>query len=52
MHEKQRESTYGYKRNDFLAIFDQLYADTFANGRIWLFGLNTDFFENNTLGVR
>ena len=26
-------------------------SDTLANGRVWLFGFDTDFLEDDTLGV-
>jgi len=41
-----------YESGDPLAIFDQLNSNTFANGRVRLFGFDTNFFEHNALGVR
>lgn len=36
----------------FLSVLDELYPNTLSNGRVRLFGLNTNFLEDDTLGVR
>ena len=36
---------------DFLSVFNQLYSDTFSDGRVRLFCLNTNFFQHNTLSM-
>uniref|UniRef100_A0A4W2ISN7 Uncharacterized protein n=1 Tax=Bos indicus x Bos taurus TaxID=30522 RepID=A0A4W2ISN7_BOBOX len=42
----------GYKSSDFFAILDSLNPDTLPDGRIWLFGFNSYFFQHSSLGVR
>ena len=42
----------GYKSSDFFAILDSLNPDTLPDGRIWLFGFNSYFFQHNSLSVR
>uniref|UniRef100_A0A8I5T3N5 Uncharacterized protein n=1 Tax=Pongo abelii TaxID=9601 RepID=A0A8I5T3N5_PONAB len=41
-----------YKGRDFLAILDPLDPDTLPNGRIWLFGFNSYFFQHNSFCMR
>ena len=36
----------------FFTILDWLKPDTLPDGRIWLFGFNSYFFQHNSLGVR
>merc|ERR1719493_21221 len=41
-----------YEGGDFLAVFNQLDTNTLSDGRVRLFGLNANLFQNNSLGVR
>ena len=43
--------TYGHESGDLLTILDELNADTLPNGGVGLLGLNTDFLEDDALGV-
>jgi len=36
---------------DLLTVLDQLDPDALANGRVGLFGLNTNFLEDDSLGM-
>lgn len=38
--------------SDLLSVFDELYPNTFSDGRVRLLGLDTNFLEDDTLGVR
>lgn len=38
--------------SDLLSVLDELYPNTLSDGRVGLFGLDTNFLENDTLGVR
>lgn len=38
--------------SDLLPVLDELYPNTLSDGRVRLFGLNTNFLEDDTLGVR
>lgn len=38
--------------SDLLSVLDQLNSDALSNGRVGLFGFDTDFFKHDTLGVR
>lgn len=38
--------------SDLLSILDELYPNALSNGRVGLFGLDTNFLEDDTLGVR
>uniref|UniRef100_A0A8I5YT79 Uncharacterized protein n=1 Tax=Pongo abelii TaxID=9601 RepID=A0A8I5YT79_PONAB len=49
---KVQATVVGYKGCDFLAIIDQLDPDTLPNGRIWLFGFNSYFFQHNSFCMR
>ena len=44
--------THGHESGDLLSVLDELDTDTLADSRVGLLGLNADFFEDNTLGVR
>lgn len=39
------------ERRNFLAILDQLDTAALANGRVRLLGFDTDFLDDNSLGV-
>jgi hypothetical protein len=40
--------THGYESRDLLSVLDELHTDTFPDGRVGLFCLNTDFLEHNS----
>ena len=37
---------------DLLSVLDELHTNALPNGRVRLFGLNSDLLENYALGVR
>ena len=47
----EKENTHGHERGDLLPVLDQLHTDTLADGRVWLFCLDADFFEDDALCV-
>ena len=44
-------ATHGHEGGDLLAVFNELYTDTFSVGRVGLLGLNADLFEDDALCV-
>lgn len=51
MNDEGRLDTYGYESSDLLSVLDELHTDTLPDGRVGLFGLDTDFFEDDSLRV-
>jgi len=43
--------TYGDESGDLLSVLDELDTNALANGRVGLLGLDSDFFQNNALGM-
>lgn len=44
-------SVVGDESGDLLAVLDELNSNTLSDSRVGLLGLNTDFLQNDTLGV-
>ncbi len=37
--------------SDLLSVLFELDSDTLSDGRVWLFGFNTEFFDDDTFSV-
>ena len=44
-------TTYGHECSDLFAVLDQLDTNAFSDGRVWLFGLDSNLLENDALSV-
>lgn len=46
-----QRTTYGHESGDFFAVFNELNSDTLPDSRVGLLGFDTNFFQNDTLGM-
>merc|ERR1719283_50693 len=50
--EKAAARVLGYESRNFLSILDELHSDALSNGRVGLFGFDSDLLQHDSLNVR